>query len=126
MELISKSLIRVLKEFGVVGVLTYVAGLISLGNLFFGKTDFETKILFGIIGLVLFILAWILIYFRMKIQKDREQALIEMVTKTNEKLADKVGGNCTNEQIVSITQSIWQTQEDLIETISDIEFRDKK
>ena len=116
---ISESIIIVLKEFGVVGVLTYVAGLISLSNLFFIKRDIESKIIFGVIGLVLFVLSWILAYFRMKIQKDRDEALVKMVSDSNRILANKVGGNCTNEQVIAITQSIWQTQKDLIEKLSD-------
>lgn len=113
---ISNDLIRVLKEFGPIGVITYVAGLLSLGNLFFSN-DLYRQILFGVIGLVLFILSWILAYFRMRIQKDRDEALIKMVSDSNQALADKVGGNCTNEQVISITQSIWQTQKDLIEKL---------
>lgn len=124
-KLISESLIKVLNEFGVVGVLTYVAGLISLRNLLFSEKDFKNKLLFGAIGLVLFVLSWILTYLRMKIQRERERALIEMVTKTCVKLADTISTNYTNEQIVSITQSIWQTQKDLIEKIVEGEFKSK-
>ncbi|MCK5060147.1 MAG: hypothetical protein KAR00_03345 [Candidatus Pacebacteria bacterium] len=44
----------------------------------------------------------------MKMQRDRDVALIKQVGKSTEVLADKV-----NEQVVSITQAIWQIYKDL-------------
>ena len=53
----------------------------------------------------------------MKIQKNRDEALIKMVSDSNKVLSYKIGVDSTNKQIVSITQSIWQTQKDLIEKL---------
>ncbi|MDO8511854.1 MAG: hypothetical protein Q7S57_01160 [bacterium] len=118
-KLISDSLIKVLREFGPIGVLTYVAGLVSLGGLFVG--DFKSKILFGVIGIALFILAWKLSCFRMNIQLVRESNLVKMVMESNDKLSEKLDKDRSNEQVISITQTIWQSQKDLVEMILDID-----
>lgn len=110
-------LTKTLKETGIAGGLTYIAGVISFGALFF-NADFDKQILFGTISLILFLLASILTYFRIKMQNDRDKCLIDMVKNSSKELSCKVGSNCSNEQVVSITQSIAQTQKDLIEKMS--------
>lgn len=115
-EIISESLIKVLREFGVIGVITYVAGMVTLLSLLW-ISDFESQILFGTIGIVLFILASAIAYFRIKAQKDREKALIEMVQNSSNRLAERLNENIQKDQVVSITQTIWQNQKDLIEKI---------
>ena len=122
-KIISNNLIKVLKEFGVIGVLTYIAGLISLWNLF-SQDELKQQILFGAIGLVMFIISSFIAYFRMKLHKERDEYLIKKVMESNSKLAEKINGNFTNEQIVSITQTIWQSQKDLIESILDVNLDD--
>ncbi len=117
MNQISESLIKVLREFGAVGLVTYVGGLvILLGFLQEGK-DFNRQVLLGIVGLLLLFISTFIAYFRIKIQRDREQALIDMVKNTGNRLAEQVAKNLSNEQVVSITQTIWQNQKDLITTI---------
>lgn len=111
-KLISDSIIKVLREFGLLGVLAYVGGMIFVITLLF-VDDFNKQILFGLLSLLLFILSTSIAYLRMKLQRDRDVALINQVGSTTKLLADKVGGNCTNEQVVSITQTIWQTYKDL-------------
>lgn len=116
LNVISESLIKVFREFGFIGVITYVAGLVTLLSLLW-VSDFERQILFGVIGIFLFILASFIAYFRIKAQKDREKALIEMVQNSSNRLAEKLNENIQRDQVVSITQTIWQNQKDLIETI---------
>lgn len=127
-KIISDNLIKVLQEFGVIGVLTYVAGMISLWNLF-SQDELNQRILFGVIGLVMFIISSSIAYFRMKLHKERDEYLIKKVMESNSKLAERINNNFTNEQVVSITQTIWQSQKDLIESILDVdldEVRNKK
>lgn len=116
MSKIHDSLIKVLREFGVVGVITYVGGLVILVG-FVVEKNFERQVLFGVVGLFLLVLSAFIAYFRLKIQKDRERALIEMTQNTGNRLAEQLGKNMNKEQVVSITQTIWQNQKDLISAI---------
>lgn len=116
MSKIHDSLIKVLREFGVVGVITYVGGLVILVG-FVVEKNFERQVLFGVVGLFLLVLSAFIAYFRLKIQKDREGALIEMTQNTGNRLAEQLGKNMNKEQVVSITQTIWQNQKDLISAI---------
>ena len=113
---ISAILIKVFREFGLLGVITYAAGLISLGN-FLWIDNFNKQILFGVIGVTLFALSTFIAYIRMRKQSEREKALIEMVKNSSNKLAERINENVQKEQVSSITQSIWQTQKDLIQEI---------
>ncbi len=117
MNLIENSLIKVLREFGVIGLITYAGGVILLIG-FLRETNFTRQILLGIVSIILLFLAAAMSYYRMKIQKDREKALVEMVQNTGNRLAEQLGKNLTKEQVVSITQTIWQNQKDLIEAIT--------
>ena len=117
MNQISESLIKVLREFGVVGLVTYVGGLVILFGFLQEGKDFNRQVLFGVVGLLLLFISTFIAYFRIKIQRDREQALIDMVKNTGNRLAEQVAKNLSNEQVVSITQTIWQNQKDLITTI---------
>ena len=68
---ISAILIKVFREFGLLGVITYAAGLISLGN-FLWIDNFNKQILFGVIGVTLFALSTFIAYIRMRKQNERE------------------------------------------------------
>lgn len=116
MDQIQASLLKVLKEFGVVGLITYVGGLVILVG-FLREQDFNRQALFGSVGVFLLLLSAIIAYFRIRSQRDREQALIDMVKNTGNRLAEQVAKNLTNEQVVSVTQTIWQNQKDLISKI---------
>jgi len=113
---ISAILIKVFREFGLLGVITYAAGLISLGN-FLWIDNFNKQILFGVIGVTLFALSTFIAYIRMRKQNERERGLIEMVKNSSNRLAERINENVQKEQVSSITQSIWQTQKDLIQEI---------
>lgn len=113
---ISESLERVLKEFGVVGVITYVGGLILLVG-FTNEEDLQKQILLGVVGVMLLVLSTYIAYFRLKVQMEREKALIKMAESTCNKLAEQLGGTLSNEQVSGITQKIRQTQRDLINAI---------
>jgi hypothetical protein len=115
-ESISANLMRVLKEFGVVGVVTYIGGLILL-IWFVQEQNFQKQILLGIVGLILLSLSVFIAYFRLKIQKDREKALIEMEGGTCNRLAEQLGKGLNDKQIFAIIQKIRQTQNDLLKTI---------
>lgn len=112
-DAISASLLKVLKEFGVVGVVTYIGGIILLIG-FIREQNFQRQIMLGIVGVILLSLSIFIAYFRLKIQKDREKALIEMAQNTGNRLAEQLGENLSEKQVVSITQTIWQNQKDLI------------
>lgn len=117
MNQLSESLIKVLREFGVVGLVTYVGGLvILLGFLQEGK-DFNRQVLFGVVGLLLLFISTFIAYFRLKIQRDREQALIDMTKNSGNRLAEQLGKDLTKEQREAIVQKIRQNQRDLMEKI---------
>ena len=113
---IGNSLIEVLREFGAAGLVTYVGGFILLIYFPFIH-ELNSQLLFGFVGLFLLSLASFIAYFRIKAQRDREKALIEMVQNTGNRLAEQLGKNMTKEQVVSITQTIWQNQRDAFYTI---------
>jgi len=116
MNLIQNSLVKVLREFGVVGVVTYLGGLVILLG-FLQERDFDRQILFGVVGLILLITSTFIAYFRIKIQRDREQALIDMVKNTNNRLAEQVAKNLSERQVDAIIQKIRQNQRDLVQAI---------
>ena len=113
---LESSVVKVLREFGIVGLVTYVGSLIMLFG-FMKESNLTRQLVFGVAGLLLLIFATFIAYFRIKTQRDREQALIEMAKNTGNRLAEQLGKNMSNEQVVSITQTIWQNQKDLITTI---------
>lgn len=121
----ANGLIDVLREFGIMGVITYVGGFVIL--VFFPfQENLTRQILFAITGLFLLSLSTFISYFRIKSQRDREKALIEMTQNTGNRLAEQLGSKgLTNEQVVSITQTIWQNQKDLIFAILGIAKTDK-
>lgn len=122
---LSNSLIKVLREFGVVGLVTYVGGLILLGG-FFWEKDLQRQIILGLTGVILLSLSIFIAYFRLKIQKDREKALISMAESTCNRLAEQLGGNLTDKQVFGIIQKIRQTQKDLINAVADKEPKNDK
>lgn len=115
-DTVGLSLVKVLREFGVVGVATYIGGIILLSD-FILEQNFQRQIMLAIVGLTLLFMSIFIAYFRLKIQKDRERALIEMAQNTGNRLAEQLGKNLSKEQVVSITQTIWQNQKDLITAI---------
>jgi uncharacterized membrane protein (Fun14 family) len=111
-----ESLIKVLREFGIAGVVTYVGGLVILGG-FLIETNQHRQILFGVVGVLLLSLSVFIAYFRLKIQRDREQALIDMTKNTGNRLAEQLGKNLSKEQVEAIVQKIRQNQRDLMDKI---------
>ncbi|HJZ04426.1 hypothetical protein A2634_03140 [Candidatus Amesbacteria bacterium RIFCSPHIGHO2_01_FULL_48_32] len=110
------SMVNVLREFGVMGVVTYVGGTLIL--VFFPfQSDLNRQILFAFTGLFLLSLSTFISYFRIKAHREREKGLIEMTQNTGNRLAEQLGKNMSSEQVVSITQTIWQDQKDLISAI---------
>jgi len=127
-ELISNSLIKVLREFGPIGVVTFVGGFVILAGFLFA-TDFQQQLLFGVVGLLLLYLSSFIAYFRIKVERDREQALIDMVKNSGNRLAEQVAKNLSDEQVAAIIQKIRQIQNDLISAIiqkDTLEFHGKK
>lgn len=115
-NLIGASIIKVMKEFGIVGVVTYVGGIILLVE-FIREQDLERQKILGIVGVLLLALSIFIAYFRLKIKKDREGALIKMAESTCNRLAEQIGKNLTEKSIETIAQKIRQTQRDLISAI---------
>ena len=113
---ITDSLVKVLREFGIAGVVTYVGGLVILGG-FLVEVNQQRQILFGVVGVLLLSLSVFIAYFRLKIQRDREQALIDMTKNSGNRLAEQLGKNLTREQTEAIVQKIRQNQRDLMEKI---------
>ena len=114
--IVNASLIKVLKEFGIVGVVTYIGGLILLTG-FIWEQNFQKQLLLGTVGVILLSLSVFIAYFRLKIQKDREKALIEMEGDTCNRLAEQLGKGLNDKQIFAIIQKIRQTQKDLLKAI---------
>lgn len=109
------SLIGVLREFGIVGVLTYLGGLIMF-YLFLQQGEFNKQILYSVLGLLLLTLASFISYFRIRVRRDREKYLIEMTAASCNRLAEQLG-KVHPEKIDGIIQKIRQIQRDLITTI---------
>lgn len=110
---LANTLTSVLREFGIVGVVTYVGGILIL--VFFpSQADFSRQVLFAFAGMWLLSLSTLISYFRIKANSEKEKALIEMTQNTGNRLAEQLGKSMTNEQVVSVTQTIWQNQKDLI------------
>lgn len=63
---------------------------------------------------------------KQKRARDREQALIDMVKNTSNRLAEQVAKNLSEEQVAAIIQKIRQIQRDLITAVingSEIDWR---
>lgn len=116
MNYLGDSLIKVLREFGIVGLVTYVGGILILGG-FVREQDFKKQLIIGAVGVLLLSLSVFIAFFRLKIQKEREKALIQMAESTCNRLAEQLGKNLSNEQVFGIIQKIRQTQKDLIRSI---------
>ena len=113
---IIESLIKVFREFGVAGVVTYVGGFVILGGFLF-EINQQRQLLLGVVGVLLLSLSVFIAYFRLKIQRDREQALIDMTKNTGNRLAEQLGKNLSIEQVEAIVQKIRQNQRDLMDKI---------
>lgn len=112
---IDELLIKVFKEFGAFGVITFCGGSIILKG-FFMESNFEKQSLLGLVGVLLLTISAIIACFRIKAQGDRDK--IEMMKETNNRLAEQLGKNMSDKQVALITQIIQQNQKDLILTIS--------
>lgn len=110
---ISGSLIKVMREFGVVGLVTYIGGLILLMGFFF-EQNFQRQIILGIVGMLLLLMSIFIIYIRLSIQKEREKSLIKMSESTGNRLAEQLGKKLSEKSIEAIIQKIRQTQKDLM------------
>ncbi len=111
----SSSLINVLREFGIVGVLTYLGGTVMF-YLFVQQGEFNRQVLYGVLGLFLLFLASIISYFRIRVRRDREKFLIEMVEGSCNRLAEQLG-KVSSGKVDGVIQKIRQIQKELIITI---------
>ncbi len=110
------SLIGIFREFGIIGVATYIGGAIML-YFFPAQGDFGKQVLFAVSGISLLFLATFISYSRIKTQREREKSVIEMVQNANNRLAEQIGKGLTDKQIEAIIQKIRQNQRDLLTTI---------
>lgn len=115
-DLPGSTLTKILREFGVIGVVTYVGGVILLTRFVF-ESDFYRQVIFGVVGVILLSLSVFIAFFKLKIQKDREKALINMAESTCNRLAEQLAKSLSEKSIEVITQKIRQTQRDLIVSI---------
>lgn len=115
-DVLGESIIKVLKEFGIAGVITYAGSLVVLRG-FLIETNQNRQIIFGIVGILLLLFSVFIAFFRLKIQRDREQALIDMTKNSNNRLAEQLGKNLSKEQVEIISQKIRQNQRDLMNKI---------
>lgn len=109
-------LVGVLREFGIVGVITYVGGAIML-FMFPVQSDFGKQVLYAISGLFLLFLATLISYSRIRAQSMREKSMIEMTQNACNRLAEQLGKNLTDRQVDGISQKIRQLQRDLLTAI---------
>lgn len=113
---LGNGLVDVLREFGIVGVTTYIGGIIMLYH-FPKQGAFDKQVLYAISGIALLFLAALISYSRIKAQSAREKALIEMTQNTNNRLAEQLAKGMTNEQVAAIIQKIRQNQRDMLTAI---------
>ena len=110
------NLVGVLREFGIMGFVTYVGGAIML-ILFPIQADFNKQVLYSVSGLFLLSLATLISYSRIKAQSVREKAIIEMTQNACNRLAEQLGKNLTEKQVDAISQKIRQLQSNLISAL---------
>lgn len=110
------NLISVLREFGIMGVVTYVGGAIML-FMFPIQSDYGKQVLYAVSGLFLLFLATLISYSRIKAQSMKDKAMIEMTQNVCNRLAEQLGKNLTEKQVDAITQKIRQLQRDLLVTV---------
>lgn len=110
------SLIGVLREFGIMGVVTYVGGVIML-FVFPFQSDFGKQVLYAISGLFLLLLATLISYSRIRAQSMKDKTMIEMTQNACNRLAEQLGKNLTEKQVDNISQKIRQLQRDLLATV---------
>ena len=110
------SLIGVLHDFGIMGVVTYVGGVIML-FVFPFQDDFGKQVLYSISGLFLLFLATLISYSRIRAQSMKDKAMIEMTQNACNRLAEQLGKNLPDKQVVGISQKIRQLQRDLMATV---------
>jgi len=110
------SLIGVLREFGIMGVVTYVGGAIML-FVFPFQGDFGKQVLYAISGLFLLFLATLISYSRIRAQSMKDKAMIEMTQNACNRLAEQLGKNLPDKQVDGISQKIRQLQGDLMATV---------
>ncbi|MBU1117552.1 hypothetical protein KKD37_01155 [Patescibacteria group bacterium] len=115
-SIFSESLIKVLREFGIAGLVTYVGSLVILWG-FMRELNQQRQILLGVVGVLLLSLSISIAYFRLKIQRDREQALIDMVKNSSNRLAEQIGKDLTKEQVEAVAQKIRQNQRDITQAV---------
>jgi len=111
------SLAQILREFGIMGYIAYIGGLILL-TFFPFQGELSKQILFSLSGLFLLTLATLITYHRISAQRAREKSLIEMTQNANNRLAEQLGKGLTEKQVEFIGQKIRQNQRDLFATIS--------
>lgn len=107
------NLIGILREFGIMGVVTYAGGAIML-FMFPVQGDFGKQVLYAISGLFLLLLATLISYSRIKAQGIKDKAMIEMTQNVCNRLAEQLGKNLTEKQTEGITQKIRQLQRDML------------
>jgi len=110
------SLVNILREFGIMGVVTYVGGVIMLFMIPI-QNDFRKQVLYAISGLFLLLLATLISYSRIKAQSIKDKAMIEMTQNACNRLAEHLGKNLNKRQVDGITQKIRQLQRDLLTTV---------
>lgn len=111
-------LIDIFREFGLLGVVTYLGGVIML-YFFPRQNEFNLQVLYAISGLILLALATIILYIRIKAQREREKTLIEMGQNSCNRLAEQVAKGLPDKQVDTITQKIRQIHRDIFTAVFD-------
>lgn len=109
-------LTEVLREFGIMGFIAYIGGVILI-FLFPIQSDFGKQVLFSVTGLFLLLLATLISYSRIITQSVKDKAMIEMTQNACNRLAEQLGKGLTERQVNGITQKIRQLQRDLLSVV---------
>lgn len=112
-------LIGILREFGIMGVVTYAGGAIML-FVFPLQNDFGKQVLYAVAGSFLLLLATLISYSRIRAQTAKDKAMIEMTQNACNRLAEQLGKNLSDRQVDGITQKIRQLQRDLLGVVFSI------
>lgn len=107
------TILDIFREFGLLGVITYIGGILLL-YYFPKQEEFSEQALYAVSGMCLLSLATLIYNFRIKAQREREKSLIEMVQATCNRLAEQIGKKMPDKQVFGVIQKIRQVQRDLI------------
>ena len=105
-------LLKILNRHGILGLISFVGGFIIIA--FVRNSEIKKQIIVLIIGSILLIYSGIIYWSNCRYEYKKDRDIIFRLREISVSLAHKLDREMSNEQIVSITQTIADTQKELI------------